>query len=71
MEREIFDIVHEEITRRYPHLSEAEPSVSKQGDNYLIIYRSAGKTPDGQEVVQLVRVVASGSGKILKISMSR
>jgi hypothetical protein len=59
------------IYQRFPPLQDKRPKVSKQGENYLLIFSGAGETPDGKRIQQTVRVVATEDGKIIKTSMSR
>lgn len=60
------------IYRRFPTFKDQRPRVTKRGEgNYLLLFSSCGKTPDGKIIQQIVRVVASEAGQIIKTSMSR
>lgn len=71
MEKKALDKVCREIYRKFPPLKDKKPKVSKQGNNYLLVFSDSGHTPDGKTIQQAVRVVATEDGKIIKTSMSR
>lgn len=72
MQRTILDKVCQQVYRRYPDLKNKHPKVTSQGnERYLLVFSSAGKTPDGKTIQQNVRVVADEDGHILKTSTSR
>ncbi len=71
MEKKALDKVCREIYRKFPPLKDKKPKVSKQGNNYLLVFSDSGRTPDGKTIQQAVRVVATEDGKIIKTSMSR
>jgi len=72
METKSIEKVNQKIYRQYPPLANKKPKVSKQGEGrYLLIYTSAGTSPDGKNIQQKIRVVATEDGRILKTSMSR
>jgi hypothetical protein len=72
MEKKALQKVCDEVYQLYPPLRDLKPKVSKQGeDRYLLVFSKADKTPDGKTIQQIIRVVASDNGKILKTSMNR
>jgi hypothetical protein len=72
MEKKAIDRVCSQIYRRFPPLKNASPKITKQGEGrYLLIFSGSGKGPDGKQIQQTLRVVASADGRILKTSMSR
>jgi hypothetical protein len=72
MDKNGIEKVCKKIYQRFPPLKGVHPKVSKQsGDNYLLVFSSAGTTPDGKTIQNTVRVVASAEGRIIKTSMSR
>jgi len=71
MDNSVLRKICKEIYKQYPIVQGQTPSVSKQGDQFLLIFSSHGQTPDGMTIDQKIRVVATGEGQILKTSMSR
>jgi len=68
-----------QVSRKFPEVANAKPQVKRQsGENsksspatYLITYRGKSKTADGKSITRIVRVTATDSGKILKMTTSR
>lgn len=72
MDSTVLDRVCQQIYQRFPSVANARPAVSPYGkDQYLLVFSSHGTTPDGKKIQQVVRVVATAEGKILKASLSR
>jgi hypothetical protein len=72
MEKKILEKVCQDVYQRFPAVKGRQPKVSKQANNrYLLVFSSTGKSPDGQSIQQMLRVVAAEDGRILKTSMSR
>ena len=72
MDKKALDKVCKQIYSRFPPLKNNRPKVSRQSDDrFLLIFSGSGKSPDGKEIKQTLRVVATNDGKILKTSMSR
>lgn len=72
MEKSALDKVCKMVYKQYPTIKGQAPTVSKRGDDqYLLIFSSSGKTPDGMNIQQRIRVVANKDGQIIKTSMSR
>jgi hypothetical protein len=72
MDSKIVEKISGQIYSRFPEVSGSRPSVQSQAeDTYLLIFKGAGTTADGKRIQRTVRVVASGSGKIIKVTTSR
>ena len=72
MEKSALENVCKSVYRRFPSLKDKRPRVIRQGeDHYLIVFSGSGESPDGKNIQQTVRVVATEDGKIVKTSMSR
>lgn len=60
------------VYRQFPELKGARPSVSTlPGDKYQLVFHGKAETPDGKKIPRTVRVAASETGKILKLTTSR
>lgn len=72
MEKSTLDKVCKIVYKQYPTIKGQAPAVSKRGeDRYLLIFSGSGKTPDGMNIQQRIRVVSTEDGQIIKTSMSR
>lgn len=73
MDAQILDKVSEQVYRKFPEVAGSKPKVQSQGDteNVLITYHGTVTTADGKKMPRTVRVVASPSGKIIKMTTSR
>lgn len=72
MEQKSVAKVNQTIYQQFPHLAKKAPQVSKQSEGrYLLIYSSSGTTPDGKQIRQKVRVLATEDGRIISTSLSR
>lgn len=72
MEDKALHQVCQAVYRQFPEVKGVKPSVKAQaGDNYQLIFKGSAKTEDGKSLSRTVRVTASESGKILKMSTSR
>jgi hypothetical protein len=72
MEEKAINQVCQSVYRKFPELQGARPSVKSQTTgNFLLVFSSKGKTEDGKSITRTVRVTASESGKIIKLSTSR
>ena len=69
-----------QVYRQFPEVRDVRPVVQNQpgakgpsgGDNrYLLTFKGRGHGPGGQTINRIVRVVADGRGKVVKISTSR
>jgi hypothetical protein len=76
MDAKAIDKICGQIYRRFPEVSGSKPKVQTQDadrdeQNYLMIFKGSGTTADGKKIDRTVRVVATGAGKILKVTTSR
>jgi hypothetical protein len=72
MEKRAVGKVCRRVYRKFPTLRKKRPKISERpGDNYLLVFEGSGETPDGRKIKQVVRVVASAAGRIIKMSSSR
>lgn len=70
--------IESKIYRQFPEVSGARPTVKSQASakgrgndgTYLLTFKGSG-SGGGRTFARTVRVVASGSGKIIKVSTSR
>jgi len=72
MEDKALNQICQSVYRKFPELKGARPSVKSQTTgNYLLIFSGKAKTEDGKTISRTVRVTASETGKIIKMSTSR
>jgi hypothetical protein len=72
MDSKLVEKISGQIYRQFPEVSGARPSVQAQGDDkFLLIFKGAGTAADGKRIPRTVRVVASASGKVIKVTTSR
>jgi hypothetical protein len=84
MDKNSIEKVNKQVSKKFPETVGLKPSVRKQPmskkveasrtsdhSSYLLTYRFKGVGPSGQKIPRLVRVVATPSGRILKISTSK
>jgi hypothetical protein len=72
MEKSILAAICKQVYRRFPELDGRQPRVKSQGDDQvLLIFSTTVTSANGHAIAKTVRVVASASGKILKMSESR
>lgn len=72
MDKNVLEKICKQIYKDYPTTKGQAPTVSKMGSGqYLLIFSSSGKAPDGMIIQQRIRVVATDDGQIIKTSMSR
>lgn len=72
MEQKLLAAVCGKIYQRFPEMKGVAPKVQKyEGEQVLLLFKSAGKTADGKTIMRTVRVVATPEGKINKITTSR
>jgi hypothetical protein len=62
--------ISQRVYREYPEMRGARPSVSQGGDRTTLIYKASVQTPAGP-MARVVRVVADGHGRIVRISTSK
>ena len=84
MDPKALENITKQIHSRFPEVAGKKPTVRKQpqpnskkrrgspdNQNYLLTFKGKAKGPGGQDIQRLVRVVASPSGKIIKITTSK
>lgn len=71
MEKETINTICRQIYRQFPEVNGAKPSVKPQGNNFLLVFHGTANMGEGRKIERTVRVVASASGKISKVTTSR
>jgi hypothetical protein len=72
MNQQILNSICAQIYHRFPEIAGSMPKVHpRPGDEVLLVFSGSGRTADGHSMAQTVRVVASTSGKIIKVTSSR
>ena len=72
MEEKAINQVCQAVYRKFPELRGSKPSVKSQTTgNFLLVFSGSAKAEDGKTISRTVRVTASESGKIIKLSTSR
>ncbi len=81
MDPKFIKSISNQVYRRFPDLEGSKPRVRLQSapqaksvptpQKYLLTYRGEAKSPNGNTIHRLVRVIADTKGKILKITTSR
>jgi len=85
MDPKAVESITQHIHSRFPEVAGVKPTVRKQPkpdskkrpfggadkQNYLLTFKGKARGPGGQNIQRLVRVVASPSGKIVKITTSK
>lgn len=74
MEKEAIQKISKSVSRKFPEMADKKPNVKRsngEGETYELTYTATAKTASGKSIPRSVRVVATSSGKILKMSTSR
>ncbi len=72
MDPKIVEKISEQVYSKFPEVAGARPSVQAQSeDAYLLVFKGSATAADGMKIQRTVRVVASASGKIIKMTTSR
>ena len=72
IEKEILNIINQEIRRQFPYLTDVEPQITNVKDDLnQLVYKGQAKTENNVPLKLIVRVLVNSSGKILKLSTSR
>lgn len=72
MDQSLVAAICRQVYRRFPELDGRQPKVRSQGDDQvLLIFSGKVASANGHAMEKTVRVVASASGKIIKMSESR
>ncbi len=73
------DTIARQVYSQFPELNGARPVVQAQAgaktagslNRFVLIFKGAGRSPAGQSIPRIVRVVADDRGRVVKISTSR
>jgi hypothetical protein len=75
------DSISRQMYRQFPEIRDARPMIQNQAgakaasvggtEQYVLTFRGSGQAPGGRVINRIVRVVADGRGKVLKVSTSR
>ncbi len=76
MDREALARISRQVAKTFPEMAETSPSVRRQvepsgGEQFLLTYKGKAELPGGRTMSRIVRVVADGRGRIIRISTSR
>jgi hypothetical protein len=75
MEKGTVQKVSRQVVRTFPEMDGVAPTVRTQpggdAEQYLLTYKGKAALPGGKSLTRIVRVVADGRGRILRISTSR
>ena len=72
MDRQTLTKICEQVYRRYPQVTGSQPSVQNRSDGqFLLVFRGSGRAADGRVIAQTVRVVASPSGQLITVTVSK
>lgn len=76
MKKNVKDRISREVSRSFPELKGVNPSVKTRAgrgdeEQYLLVYKGTATLPNGKQMRRIVRVVADGDGRILRMSTSR
>jgi hypothetical protein len=67
--------ISREVSRSFPEMDGVRPKVERKGNGataqFLLIFKSKARLPNGRSMNRIVRVVADNRGEILRISTSR
>jgi hypothetical protein len=76
MDRELVAKIAKEVTRRFPEMAEACPSVRRQEtpdgkEQYVLTFKAKAALPGGKSMQRIVRVTADARGKVTRMSTSK
>lgn len=81
MDAKLIKSIASQIYRRFPEVSGSSPKVVRRSaaqakspsatPTFVLTFRGTGRTPDGKSIPRVVRVTASATGKIIKVTTSR
>ena len=77
MDERTIENISKQVGKRFPEITSKNPTVKTQKSGkgeearYVLTYKGRTQLPNGREMKQVVRVVADGSGRILKMSASK
>ncbi len=72
MDSKTVEKISGQVSRQFPEVAGVKPSIQAQGEeNFLLIFKGSATLADGKKIARTVRVVATGSGKVVKVTTSR
>lgn len=73
MNEEAVQKVTKVVIRQFPEMDGVQPAIKSQpeDDIFVVTYKGTADLPDGKVMKRIVRVVADGTGEVLRISTSR
>ena len=77
MDTKTIQAISKKVTSRFPEMARIKPKVRKQtikgkdDPSFLLIYKTRKNGPGGKKFNRHVRVVATTTGKIIKMTTSR
>jgi hypothetical protein len=81
METKVIEMISTSIHRQFPEFAGTKPKVRLQSESktgaksmaptYLLTYESKVQVAEGKTLARWVRVIATGEGKIIKVTTSR
>ena len=69
--------IKREVSREFSEMKGVRPTVNKQGsgrngdEHYVLTFKGKADLPGGRKISRVVRVVADGQGRIIKMSTSK
>lgn len=72
MEKSVLDGICQQVYARYPEVRGKRPTKQDYGsDQVLLVFKASAALPGGKKMDRAIRVVATDSGKIVKMSASK
>jgi len=76
MDRQLVSEIVREVSRKFPEMSDASPTVRRQDtpagkEQYILTFKTTASLPGGKSMQRIVRVTADARGKIVRMSTSR
>ena len=72
MDKTALKEIFEKVYKKFPEVNGKRPTQHAQPNGQtLLIFKGSGKTPDGNTIDRIVRVLVNDKGKIVKITTSR
>jgi hypothetical protein len=74
MSKDLIDTICSQVYSQFPDLKGVKPQMQKMSGpgagNILVIFKGSSKTASGKSIPRVVRVVASETGKVIKMTTS-
>ena len=72
MQEQVKNKVNQSVYRQFPELAGKQPSITSRPEgDFLLSYRGSVTLENGRKLERVVRVVASETGRIKKLTTSR